>query len=321
MLEHRNILQTSSTSLRRLLHLLGFKFTKENNRRALMEKNDVAALRFSFLRKYQAILSCHLQRDIVFLDETWIFSKGSQTKSWQDDNIQSVRKPEGYDGKRFIVVHAGTRNGFIPNASLLFSSKSATSDYHGEMNSDLFKNWIETQLIPNLEEPSIILMDNAPYHSVLREKSPNQSWSKGSIITWLNNNKIPYDNLMNKSELLEITKKNKKEKVYVIDELLREHGHEVLRIPPYHCDFNAIELIWAHAKGYYNTHIGRDGYGDTQVLNMWQESLNTCTPDIWQNCVDHTEKLIKEWYEREANMEDFILTVNCGSEDESEDID
>lgn len=76
---------------------------------------------------------------------------------------------------------------------------------------------------------------------------------------------------MNRSELLGITKRHKKEKVYVIDELLRARGHKILRIPPYNCDFNAIELIWAHAKGYYNKHVGRDGYGDRQVLDMWQE--------------------------------------------------
>ncbi|KAI4463747.1 ig(immunoglobulin) and lrr(leucine rich repeat) domain [Holotrichia oblita] len=131
VLEHRNILQTSSTSLRRLLHLLGFRFKKDDNRRALVEKNDIAVLLFSFLRKYQTILTCSLQRDIVFLDETWIFSKGSQTKSWQDGNIKSVRKPEGYDGKRFIVLHAGTRNSFIANVNLIFSSKSSKNYYHG----------------------------------------------------------------------------------------------------------------------------------------------------------------------------------------------
>lgn len=25
-------------------------------------------------------------------------------------------------------------------------------------------------------------------------------------------------------------------------------GHEVVRLPPYHCQYNPIELIWAHVK-------------------------------------------------------------------------
>ena len=28
------------------------------------------------------------------------------------------------------------------------------------------------------------------------------------------------------------------------------YGHEVLRLPPYHCDLNAIELIWANEKNF-----------------------------------------------------------------------
>jgi len=26
-------------------------------------------------------------------------------------------------------------------------------------------------------------------------------------------------------------------------------GHEVIRLPPYHCQYNPIELIWAQVKG------------------------------------------------------------------------
>lgn len=35
-----------------------------------------------------------------------------------------------------------------------------------------------------------------------------------------------------------------------MDEYLREQGISVLRLPPYHCQFNAIELTWAELKGY-----------------------------------------------------------------------
>ena len=35
---------------------------------------------------------------------------------------------------------------------------------------------------------------------------------------------------------------------YEADKLLKQNGHEVLRFPPYHCDLNAIVLIWSLAK-------------------------------------------------------------------------
>jgi hypothetical protein len=39
-----------------------------------------------------------------------------------------------------------------------------------------------TQPFPNLEQPSVIIMDNASYHSVLLEERPTQSWRKNQII-------------------------------------------------------------------------------------------------------------------------------------------
>ena len=36
----------------------------------------------------------------------------------------------------------------------------------------------------------------------------------------------------------------------VIDNIAKKCGHEVILLPPYHCDLNAIELIWADEKNY-----------------------------------------------------------------------
>lgn len=38
--------------------------------------------------------------------------------------------------------------------------------------------------------------------------------------------------------------------VYVVDEVLERHGHKPLRLPPYHADLNAKELIWSQLKVY-----------------------------------------------------------------------
>jgi hypothetical protein len=60
---------------------------------------------------------------------------------------------------------------------------------------------------------------------------------------------------------------------YKVDDLIEEHGHKVLRLPPYHCHFNPIELVWSQAKRYYNSNIGRNGFGKEAVKKMWEESL------------------------------------------------
>jgi transposase len=77
----------------------------------------------------------------------------------------------------------------------------------------------------------------------------------------------------------------------------------VLRLPPYHCIFNPIELIWGIAKNYYNRHIGRDGNTEKDCLDMWREALQTVTPEMWKNSIRHTEDEIVKWYEREKVMD------------------
>lgn len=107
---------------------------------------------------------------------------------------------------RYIILHAGNSNGFIPGAALIFSSNTKNPDYHGEMNKENFMKWFENQLLKNLEEPSIIIMDNASYHSTLENKVPNGSWNKSAIIEWLQNHNINIDDNLLKVQLLELVK-------------------------------------------------------------------------------------------------------------------
>lgn len=260
-------------------------------------------------------------REVIFVDETWIFSKGNPRKSWQDASIKSVKRPSGYEGKRFIVVHGGGEKGFVNNASLVFTAKSNVGDYHGEMNSENFLHWLKTQLLPNLEEPSLIILDNAPYHSTISEKQPNTSFTKNAIVDWLNKNAIAFPEGSTKTELLNIAKLHRKSKQYIVDETIREYGHEVLRTPPYQCEFNAIELVWGQCKQYYDKHIGRDGNSNESVLALWAESLQQVTPNQWKNYVVHTNKVISEWYEKIVIEEIEPVIVNINNPDDSSDSD
>lgn len=111
-------------------------------------------------------------------------------------------------------------------------------------------------------------------------------------------------------------------KRYKTDELAFQYGHEVLRLPPYHCIFNPIELIWGLTKTYYNKHAGRDGTGADKALAMWEEALNTITPDIWTNTIGHTETIIRQWWERELLFDrDEVapLIINIQNDDSDSD--
>ena len=53
---------------------------------------------------------------------------------------------------------------------------------------------------------------------------------------------------MLKPDLYEIIKQNKPAKIFVVDEMIKKEGHSVVRLPPYHCNLNPIENIWALMK-------------------------------------------------------------------------
>jgi hypothetical protein len=111
----------------------------------------------------------------VLVNETWVFASGSNTKVGTNGTSQCARKWRP----------ASTRNEFVSGASLIIVSGTKSGDYHDTMNGENFEHWVLTQLLPNLEEPSLVIMDNASYHSVLLNKPPTQSWRKDHIIAWL----------------------------------------------------------------------------------------------------------------------------------------
>jgi len=84
-------------------------------------------------------------------------------------------------GQRLIVVHAGSKNGFVEGAQLVYKASSCTGDYHKEMNAVNFTKWLTEKLIPNLPPKSAIVMDNASYHSVRVEKCPTTNTKKAEI--------------------------------------------------------------------------------------------------------------------------------------------
>jgi transposase len=51
----------------------------------------------------------------------------------------------------------------------VFLAKSKDGDYPQEMNSVVFHEWFENQLMPALKNPSLVVLDNTSYHNVKTE--------------------------------------------------------------------------------------------------------------------------------------------------------
>ncbi|KAL4126303.1 hypothetical protein QTP88_010525 [Uroleucon formosanum] len=86
---------------------------------------------------------------------------------------------------------------------------------------------------------------------------------------------------------------------YVVDNMAKDAGHNVLRLPPYHCEFNPIELAWAMVKGYVKQHNTTYKIDDMKVL------LKTAI-EIWQNFLQHVKTEKDKMTEVDENMDEII---------------
>ena len=280
----------------RILHQLNFSWEKHNRKSMLLDRQDIIFWRRQYLRDMSRYRS--EKRTIFYLDETWVNEGHSVQKIWQDNNIQSSRQAfiEGLStglkipagkGRRLIITHIGSESGFVNGGLLEFESKS-TKDYHEEMTADVFEEYFE-QMIELIPENSVIVLDNASYHSRLLEKLPTTSWKKTDIINWLSKKNIPFEDGMLKKELLKIVQENKSRfKKCVIDEMAKKRGIILLRLPPYHCELNPIELIWAQMKGY----VARNNttFKIKDVRELLKYSLNIITKENWKEAIKHVIK-------------------------------
>ncbi len=294
-----------------LLKSKGFVFRKRGNRLHLLERADVRNKRYTFLREFG---KAELEgKPFWFQDETWLNQNYTTGSAWYDTVVE--RNPEtirpgseltaGYKdhtgkGQRLIISHIGSESGFLPGGLLLFRSKK-TVDYHEEMNSEKFEGWFE-KILQSLPEPSNIVIDNASYHSRLLNPPPNSNTTRPQMEAWLQANSALYDsNCPTKKELytryvLPI-RDEEKYKEYAIDEMAKKYGHTVIRLPPYHCIFNPIELIWSSVKRRAGKRNSTGNLADvTQIL---EEELTKTTAEEWQGCINHSKGLIHEYMARE----------------------
>ena len=169
----------SVETLRKLLIQLGFRWKKTcDSRKVLVERRNIVSQRLSFYARKREFEDRCL--DFVYVDETWVDTCYTVTKCWQGEGTPGVIPPCNR-GQRIIVVHAGNRRGFIPGANLAYKAKSTTGDYHSEMDGRNFTKWLEEKLLPNLEEPSAIVLDNTSNHSMRADRFPTSNSRKADI--------------------------------------------------------------------------------------------------------------------------------------------
>ena len=133
---------------------------------------------------------------------------------------------------------------------------------------------------------------------------------------WLQSQNIPFDARSKKPELYEIIKLKKPDPIYKTDEFLRNKGHDVLRLPPYHCEFNPIEMVWGDLKGY----VGRENstFKTNDVKSIIQKEFEQITPDKWMNFCKHVEDKVEPKYWKSDHIQPEISKIIINLESDSD---
>jgi len=113
----------------------------------------------------------------------------------------------------------------------------------------------------------------------------------------------------------------KRAKRYVVDEKAKENDIEVVRLPPYHCEFNPIELVWARAKAAVAWRNVK--YKLKVAMEVMREEVEKCDAAYWakleQHAVKEEQKVILGDTLLNARIQRAIERIENGT-DENDDL-
>ncbi|KAK7872367.1 hypothetical protein R5R35_006992 [Gryllus longicercus] len=143
------------------------------------------------------------------------------------------------------------------------------------------------------------------------------------MIEWLRKMGIDCDHNQRKSYLFDLILANKpSEKVYIIDKMASERGHTVIRLPPYNCDLNHIELAWAKIKRVFREHNITGDLSVQHLRELAHYAFSTVTSADWKGFCEHIQKCENEYWQKDGILEiaidDIIVNVAVDTASESE---
>ncbi len=138
------------------------------------------------------------------------------------------------------------------------------------------------------------------------------------LVEWLQSQGVEVDPRWLRAEVWRLCKARRPEPSYRIDRIFRENGHTVICTPPYHPEFQPIELVWANVK----RHIAANQTFKIKDLgDLTERALAQVTPEKCRSYVDKYRATATADAERARlldKMEEHSLIINFSSDsDES----
>uniref|UniRef100_A0A1I7Y1E9 DDE_3 domain-containing protein n=1 Tax=Steinernema glaseri TaxID=37863 RepID=A0A1I7Y1E9_9BILA len=294
-----------------LLHHMKYSHRLITNRAVLFDNDPVIEMRKNYTRIVRQLRDQGYQ--MFYLDETWVFQGMTHKRDWQSHYTPAEKKKKQLSsgptappdhGKRAIVVHTVGRDGLVEGALKIMLGRKKDGDYHREMNAQVFEEYIKN-LIPLLKakgDKIALIMDNASYHSRCLERIPTMADRKEIIRQFLREHAEVSEEVLEGSPkriLMSLVKEHVegREQEFrrkAVDELCKANGIKLLRLPPYHANFNPIELVWGWTKSKVRE-IATMGDNITRMEQLTRDVMDKIPLNHIQRFFDHVINEENEW--------------------------
>ena len=196
--------------------------------------------------------------------------------------------------------------------------------YHHNFNHELFMEYIEEHLLPYLKSKSFIIMDQCSYH---RKASPHlwnpRKANRHHLIEWLLSKGIDFQPSSKTMHLRNIALQYHGDPLPAVQLRCQQLGHTVLFLPPYHPEFNPIEISWSRI--YIYIYIILDvkkqiaDYPVFDAIKIMEEKLPRAfkyiQPDTCSNLFAHTDtELISARDEILAENPQYFMEIKENSQ-------
>ena len=151
-------------------------------------------------------------------------------------------------------------------------------------------------------------MDGAKYHTRREHLKPTRITKKPEIVTWVKENKINLPPSKGKKhtvkEIMDHLDTIDRPVVRTCSRIAKEYGHRIMITPPYHCEVQPMERVWAFAKKPIalnpiidesplqlrdRLYLNFSKITQKQLISSWKDALYACRAHLLQGSVEDTE--------------------------------
>jgi hypothetical protein len=254
----------------------------------------------------------------------------------------------------------------FPSCEFIFEAALDSEDYHKNMNNTVFMQWVRNRLMPAFQRKygprmkMILVLDNARYHHPRHPDwiSPNQM-KKEQLAAWIASNPrgengitIQRDGRTKyfgrtalfqhggiyapsvaelrawvKADLLSHPDTNRN----LLQKEFDAHGYQTIYTPPYECETQPIELLWAYVKNYVARVMGDDHSIETVTRltrqGFYGDPANSHAPVNAQLCsklIKHVHTYLNAFIEKDEELEGTLTTLSeiiVPADDPMDDVD